>query len=111
MDKEETQLNESILSRPITGSILAVSSGLSFFFLCMILPLVGPAGSKVDHALKNKATFLGVLVITFLLAAGASYSKLMQRKVDGGPLPHYSLGLCAVCILTLFILLVNGFAI
>ena len=111
MAKEETQLNESILYRPLTGSVLAVSSGLSFFFLCMILPLVGPAGSKVDHALKNKAAFLGVLVITFLLAAGASYSKLMRRKVEGGPLPHYSLGLCIICVLTLFVLLLNGFAI
>ena len=111
MAKEEIHLNESILSRPITGSILAISSGLSFFFLCMILPLVGPSGSKVDHALKNKAAFLAVLVITFLLAAGASYSKLMRRRVEGGPLPHYSLGLCGVCILTLLVLLVNGFAI
>ena len=111
MDKEETHLNENILSRPVTGSILAVSSGLSFFFLCMILPLVGPAGSRVDHALKNKAAFLGVLIVTFLLAAGASYSKLLQRKRDGGPLPHYSLGLCVLCILTLLVLLVNGFAI
>jgi len=111
MAKEETHFIESILSRPITGSILAVSSGLSFFFLCMILPLVGPSGSKVDHALKNKAAFLTVLVITFLLAAGASYSKFMRRKMDGSPLPHYSLGLCVVCILTLLILLLNGFAI
>jgi len=111
MDKEENHPTDKILFRPLTGTVLAVASGLSFFFLCMILPLVGPSGSKVDHAAGNKAAFLGVLMATFLLAALASYSKMMGRKSDGDPLPHYSLGLCVVCILTLLVLLVNGFAI
>ncbi len=111
MDNEENHSIDGLLFRPLTGTILAVASGLSFFFLCMILPLVGPAGSKVDHAAQNKAAFLGVLMVTFLLAALASYSKIVRRKVDGGSLPHYSLGLCAICILTFFVLLVNGFAI
>jgi ABC-type transport system involved in cytochrome c biogenesis permease component len=111
MNKEVNHSVDGVLFRPLTGSILAVASGLSFFFLCMILPLVGPAGSKVDHALKNKAAFLGALLVTLLLAALASYSKLMRRKVEGGSLPHYSLGLCGVCILTLLVLLLNGFAI
>lgn len=111
MGKEEIQPTEKILSRPLVGNILAVASGLSFFFLCMILPLVGQAGSKVDHAVKNKAAFFGVLAATFLLAALASYTKLELRKINGTPLPLYSLGLCAVCILTLLVLLANGFAI
>lgn len=111
MNKEENHSVDGVLFRPLAGTILAVASGLSFFFLCMILPLVGPAGSKVEHAGKNKAAFLAVLLVTFLLGALASYSKMMRRKNDGGPLPYYSLGLCAVCILTLFVLLVNGFAI
>lgn len=111
MAKEENQPIGKFLDRPQVGSVLAVASGLSFFFLCMILPLVGPAGSKVDHAAKNKAAFLGVLMVTFLLAALAAYSKMMRRKNDGAPLPLYSLGLCAVCILTLLLLLANGFAI
>ena len=111
MDKQETHPTDKILFRPLTGTVLAVASGLSFFFLCMILPLVGPSGSKVDHAAANKAAFLGVLMITFLLAGLASYSKMMGRKRAGGSLPHYSLGLCVVCILTLLVLLLNGFAI
>ncbi len=111
MDKEENYSNDGILFRPLTGTILAVASGLSFFFLCMILPLVGPAGSRVEHAGKNKAAFLVVLLITFLLGALASYSKMIRRKSDGTPLPYYSLGLCVVCILTFFVLLANGFAI
>ncbi len=111
MENEDHQPAGSLLYRPLTGTILAVSSGLSFFFLCMILPLVGPAGSKVDHAAQNKAFFLGVLLITFLLAALSAISKLGRQKGTGGPLPRYSFGLCGVCILTLFILLMNGFAI
>lgn len=111
MNKEEPHSTVGVLFRPLTGTVLAVASGLSFFFLCMILPLVGPSGSKVEHAAKNKAAFLGVLMATFLLAALAAYSKVIRRKSDGGSLPLYSLGLCAICFLTLIILLMNGFAI
>jgi len=111
MDQEENRSFDEIVAKPITGTVLAVASGLSFFFLCMILPLVGPAGSKVGHAAQNKAAFLGVLIITFLLAAAASYSKLMRRKIEGGQQPWFSLGLCGVCILTLLVLLVDGFSI
>jgi hypothetical protein len=107
----ETNKNNKIIFKPRTGTILAVSSGLIFFFLCMILPLVGPAGSRVEHAGQNQSVFLLVLVATFALAATAAYSKLGRRKRDGGSLPWFSFGLCAVCILTLLVLLVNGFAI
>lgn len=111
MNMEDNSPANGLLAKPLTGNILAVASGLSFYFLCMILSLVGPAGSKVANAGKNKAAFLAVLTVTFLLAAGAAYSKIQRRKVEGVPLPFCSLGLCAVCFLTLLILLVNGFAI
>lgn len=111
MDKEEQHPITNALSKPQVGTTLAVASGLSFFFLCMILSMVGPNGSKVAHAAKNKAAFLGVLMATFLLAATAAYSKVARRKTDGGTLPYWSMGLCVVCILTLLVLLVNGFAI
>jgi hypothetical protein len=84
---------------------------LSFFFLCMILPLVGPAGSRVDHAAQNKAVFLLVLLVTFSLAGLSTYSKLGRRKIDGSALPKFSFVLCGVCILTLLVLLVDGFSI
>ena len=103
--------NVETVPTPLAGTILSVASGLSFFLLCMILPLVGPSGSKVAHAAQNKMAFLGVLLVTFLLAALAGYSKMMRRKAVGGALPYGSLGLCVVCVLTLCVLLVNGFAI
>ena len=100
-----------ILFRPSTGSALAFSAGLSFYLLCMIMPLVGPAGSRVEHHGKNLAAFLFVLFLTFALSATASWSKLNCRKVHGGARPWFSLGLCAICLLTLVIVLFNGFAI
>ena len=54
----EQQNEIDVIFRPVTGTALAVASGLSFFFLCMILPLVGPAGSRVEHAGQNKVVFL-----------------------------------------------------
>jgi cytochrome b561 len=101
----------SILFRPATGSALAFSAGLSFYLLCMIMPLVGPAGSRVEHHGRNLAAFLFVLFLTFALSGAASWSKLECRKVQGGALPWFSLGLCALCLLTLIVLLFKGFAI
>lgn len=110
MEQEQNSEHE-VLFKPAVGTALAVASGLSFFFLCMILPLVGPAGSRVEHAGKNKVAFLSILVLTFVLAAMSAFSKMGRRKVDHSPLPLFSFGLCGVCLLTLVILLFDGFAI
>ena len=109
--KQEQNYEHDVIFKPAVGTTFAVMSGLSFFFLCMILPLVGPAGSRVPHAGQNKVAFLSVLVLTFLLAGLAAFSKMGRRKIDGSPLPFFSLGLCGVCILTLVILLFDGFAV
>lgn len=98
---------KAFLKKPATGSVLTVAAGLSFFFTCMLLPLVGRAGSSVPYADQNRLAFLGVLGITFMLAALATWLKLMRRSEDQSPLPVWSLGLCAVCTL-LFFLLVSG---
>ena len=103
--------NTPILFRPVTGSALAFSAGLSFYLLCMIMPLVGPSGNRVEHYAQNRSSFLFMLFLTFALAAAASWSKLQCRKTHGGALPWFSLGLCALCLPALIILLLNGFAI
>jgi hypothetical protein len=97
----------NVFQKPMTGSVLTVLSGLSFFFTCMLLPLVGPAGSRAPDAGKNQLAFLGVLALTFLLAALATGSKMIRRKEDQSPLPIWSLGLCAVCAI-LFVLQLTG---
>ncbi len=98
---------KKILQKPATGSVLTVASGISFFFTCMLLPLVGRAGGSVPYADRNRLAFLGVLGLTFLLGALATASKMMRRSDDQSPLPYWSLGLCAVCAV-LFVLLMTG---
>ncbi len=98
---------KKFFQNPAMGSVLTVMSGLSFFFTCMLLPLVGPAGSRAPDADKNQLAFLGVLGLTFLLAALATGLKMNRRKEDQSPFPIWSLGLCAVCVL-LFILQLTG---
>ena len=110
MDNQTSSELDAVF-KPAVGNALAVMAGLAFFFLCMILPLVGPAGSKVPHAGQNKVAFLAVLLLTLTLAVLSSWSKIGRRKVDGSPMPLFSLGLCVVCVLTLVVLLFNGFAI
>jgi len=95
------------LEKPIVGSVLTVMSGLSFFFNLMLLPLVGPAGARAPDADKNQLAFLGLLGLTFLLAALATWLKMMRRREDQSPFPIWSLGLCAVCTI-LFILQLTG---
>jgi uncharacterized membrane protein YidH (DUF202 family) len=98
---------KKFLQKPVTGSTLTVAAGVSFFFNCMLLPLVGRAGSSSPNADKNQLAFLAVLGITFTLAALATWSKMMRRSEDKSPLPYWSLGLCAICAV-LCILLLTG---
>jgi uncharacterized membrane protein YidH (DUF202 family) len=95
------------LQKPAVGSVLTVASGISFFFTCMLLPLVGRAGSSVPYADTNRLAFLAVLGLTFMLAALATWSKMLRRSEDQSPMPYWSLGLCVVCT-ALFILLMTG---
>jgi hypothetical protein len=98
---------KAFFQKPVTGSVLTVAAGLSFFFTCMLLPLVGRAGSSVPYADRNQTAFLGVLGLTFLLAALATGAKMTRRLEDQSPLPFWSIGLCAVCAL-LFVLQITG---
>ncbi|MCC7299929.1 MAG: hypothetical protein IT583_02490 [Verrucomicrobia bacterium] len=100
------QLKE-LLQKPVVGSVLSVASGISFFFNLMLLPLVGRAGSSVPYADKNQMAFLSALGLTFALSALATWSKVLRRSGDKSPLPIWSMGLCAVCVI-LFVLLMTG---
>lgn len=92
-------------ARPAVGTALAILSGLSFLFLCMLLPLVGPSGAAAPHAAMNFYAFLGVLLLCFGLAVLAVYSKLKRRRIDASPLPFNSLALCLLCLVLLVALL------
>jgi len=111
MGTDQTSKLKQVLIKPGACTAFAVSAGISFFVLSMMLPLVGPAGSRVEHAAQNRALFVTVLLITMALSVLSSYARLQGRSERGGSLPWFSLGLCAVCIFTLITLLLNGFAI
>lgn len=98
---------KAFLQKPDVGGALAVAAGVSFFFNCVLLPLVGRAGSSAPHADKNRLAFLAVLGVTFVLAALATWSKLVRRSEDKSPLPYWSLMLCGICV-ALFVLLITG---
>lgn len=100
-------MTKPIFTKSNIGSTLAVASGLSFFFTCMLLSLVGRAGASVPYAKQNQESFLAAVCVTFLLAAAATGVKMMQRAEDKSPLPLWSMGLCAVCI-ALFVLQISG---
>lgn len=86
------------------GDLAALLAGLSFLFLCMILPLVGKAGARTEWAAKNHAAFAAVLLLTLGLAALASLSKIEQRRRTGCPKPVASLSLTGICLLILLAL-------
>ncbi len=102
---------EKLFFKPAVGSTFSILAGLSFFLLCMILPLVGQAGSWTEHAAENAAVFAGLLLLTLLLASLAVASKFGRRRADGSPKPWLSISLATVCILMLIVLLFGGFKI
>jgi uncharacterized membrane protein YidH (DUF202 family) len=95
------------LQKPVVGSVLAVASGISFFYNCVMMPLVGRAGAKAPHFGANRLAFLAALGLTFTLAALAAWSKMLRCSDDKSPLPYWSLGLCAICVI-LFVLQMTG---
>lgn len=94
-----------VLASPALGTALTIAAGLSFLFLCMILPLVGKAGIQTAHYTKNYIAFLMVLLLTGGLSGVAVWSKLQRRQVDGSPLPKFS-----ICILGMSLLLLLALA-
>jgi len=94
----------SLLVHPLTGNILAVLAGLAFMLVCMLLPLVGAAGSAVPYDRSNFRAFLAALLVALLLSASAAASKWVLHRQVGGPRPYASLlltGLCGVLLLAL----------
>lgn len=109
--------NDSFFALPVVGTALTVAAGLSFQFLCMVLPVVGKAGMNPDreyavrgltsmpgahgfdsYVADNKAAFLVALAVSLVLAIAAFASKYLRRRIDGSPFPHFSLVLVVCCV-------------
>lgn len=115
MKKPEKQeaVNLPFFERPIVGSFFTILSALSFYLVCIVLPLVGPAAAHgsgspgattTENYHQNFVVFLTILLISLVLAVLALISKLERRKIDQSPFPLYSAGLCAVCVFLVFAL-------
>lgn len=105
---------------PKVGDRLLTAAGIAFLFLCMMLPLVGPAASHgsgspgattAPYYGANFATFLVMNLLTLGLAVAAVLSKLATRRAQGGRFPLVSVGLAAGCAFTLFALFAGLFKI
>lgn len=89
------------LSLPAVGTSLTVGSGLSFLLVCMLLPMVGPAGSVTPFARANHISFTCYLLLALALSILAIVSKVARRRRDGSPLPLLSMVLCGLCLVLL----------
>ena len=110
MSEKRSERVIPFMALPMAGNVLTILSGLSFLFLCTILPLVGPAAvhgsgspgaGAVPHLKQNYIAFSATLAVSLLLAVAAVYSKSERRKIDGSPLPWFSIALVAVLVFIL----------
>jgi len=106
-EKNRPQAEVPYLVRPEFGSALTILSGLSFLLLSMLLPLVGKAGVKTAHYTINFSTFLIILLVTSGLSGLAIKAKLERRKLDGSPLPKFSILIFGLCVILLVALLLG----
>lgn len=96
---------QPFFANAMVGTVFTIASGLAFLLVCMLLPLVGKSGAVTMHARENLYAFLAAIVSSLVLAALATVSKLERRKVDGSPMPLFSLVLCGLSVLLLLALL------
>jgi hypothetical protein len=104
---------QAVVSKNLLSNTLSILGWISFFLLCIAFPLVGPSGSRVPHAAKNRMVFTMVLLMTLLFSGGALFLRLQLRKVDrehAPPLLAPAL-LVVICLAIFGVLMVNGFAI
>lgn len=111
--KEKETPGISFFARPMVGLVLTIMSGLSFCFLAIILPLVGPAAmhgsgspgaTTAAWARWNLLSVLGVTLLSMALGVLATISKMERRKIDRSPPPYLSIGLVVICLLLLLCL-------
>lgn len=79
-------------SLPLIGTLLTVAASLSFFFVCMILPLVGKAGVQTVHANQNFRAFLVALIVSLAFSIAATVAKMKRSRLDGSPKPYLTMG-------------------
>lgn len=109
----------SFWTQPGVSQMLTVLAWLSFMFLCMILPLVGPAAVRgsgspgagpAPFLAKNYVAFSSALAVSLVLASLALYARLRFRRVRGGAYPRSSVVLLGILVFALIALMGGWFA-
>lgn len=107
VNKATAEVKYPFLANPVLGNALTALAGVVFLFLLMIFPLVGPAAVRgsgspgagpAPHLKFNYMAFSAVLGLALILALAAVVSKIERRKMDGSPLPFYSIALVMVLL-------------
>lgn len=87
-----------------TADGVAAAAGVALGVVCVMFPLVGPAGAATPYYGKNFIAFLVAAGVALVLSALALKMKLAMRKTAGGPWPWVSSSLVAACLLILLTL-------
>lgn len=70
---------------PLAGRVVDVIAGLLFMLLCMLLPLVGPAGSAMPFRPANYTTFSVVLILVVIVSGlGVRINWINRNAHDRG---------------------------
>lgn len=105
------EILQKTINTPTLGTALSISSGFSFYVLCIMFSLVGPSGVRQPHYQKNFYAFLTVCLITLSFAIASLLLTLHRRKTEEIGFPKFSAGLIAVCLIILVMLFSGGFAV
>jgi hypothetical protein len=89
------------------GRACTAAAALLFFWLCMVLPLVGRAARLTDHYGKNLATFAVFLALALGLAFQARRLLLRAHREGLAPYPRLAAGLFWLYV-AMAVLLVTG---
>jgi magnesium-transporting ATPase (P-type) len=93
---------DQVSKAPLVGKIFSILSGLGFFVVVMLLPLVGQAGSKTEHALLNANTFMTALLLTIVFSMACIRVTVRVRE-EGTPAktPWITWSISVMCTLLL----------
>jgi hypothetical protein len=95
-DVQFLQRARACFAHPATGTTLFVLAALSFVIVCILLPMVGPAGAAAPHAAHNHQVYSIILIVALGFSALSIASKLARRRHDQSPLPWLPIGLCSI---------------
>lgn len=93
---------DKVEKAPLAGKIFSVASGLGFFAVILLIPLVGAAGARTEQSGLNSNTFMAVLLLTIVLSM-ASIRVTVRAREEGSKMktPWITWAISVICTLLL----------